>query len=205
METPLIGIKLPKTLKHWTEANTYFQLHRTSLPNVSDINNFTTSFQSLIYNYFASNYGTLNPSFSIDDCKKYFYNILHDPFHNKFRLSNWVPTLQQPTISCNIDPPKYHEIATVIRKCKLRASPCPLDQISIIVFKKCPMLRTFLHQLIVECWSKPHKQNPQNLEIFILNCGLKQHCGYPLGSLPYTRFAEFTAINLKFAVLFSQN
>ncbi|ESO00288.1 hypothetical protein HELRODRAFT_176152 [Helobdella robusta] len=210
METPLIGIKIPKTLKHWTEANTYFQLHRTSLPNVSDINNFTTSFQSLIYNYFASNYGTvkqqklsttqhpnktvknmkkdlkqlkllgrndhsfdmkistiskqirtellsmknaktekhvditkqlkvkfwstckklfnpsnsLTPSFSIDDCKKYFYNILHDPFHNKFHLPNWVPTLQQPTIPCNIDPPTYHEIATVIRKCKLRASPC---------------------------------------------------------------------------------
>ncbi|ESO04097.1 hypothetical protein HELRODRAFT_173175 [Helobdella robusta] len=96
---------------------------------------------------------SLTPSFSIDDCKKYFYNILHDPFHNKFRLSNWVPTLQQPTIPCNIDPPTYHEMATVIRKCKLRASPCPLDQISIIVFKKCPMLRTILHQLIVECWS----------------------------------------------------
>ncbi|ESN94316.1 hypothetical protein HELRODRAFT_164133 [Helobdella robusta] len=61
METPLIGIKLPKTQKHWTEVNTYFQLHRTSLPNVSDINNFTTSFQSLIYNYFASNYGTVKP------------------------------------------------------------------------------------------------------------------------------------------------
>ncbi|ESN95638.1 hypothetical protein HELRODRAFT_179107 [Helobdella robusta] len=36
-------------------------LERTSLPNVSDINNFTTSFQSLIYNYFASNYGTVKP------------------------------------------------------------------------------------------------------------------------------------------------
>ncbi|ESN97798.1 hypothetical protein HELRODRAFT_177863 [Helobdella robusta] len=84
--------------------------------------------------------------------KKYFYNILHDPFHNKFRLPNWVPTLQQPTIPCNHDPPTYPEIATVIRKCKLRAYPCPLDQISIIVFKKCPMLRTILHQLIVECW-----------------------------------------------------
>ncbi|ESN90192.1 hypothetical protein HELRODRAFT_182683 [Helobdella robusta] len=238
METPLIGIKLLKTLKHWREANTYFQLHRTSLPNVSDINNFTTSFQSLIYNYFAFNYGTvkpqdlsktqhpnktvkntkkdlkqlkllgrndhsfdmkistlskqiktkllsmknakaekhvditkqpkvkfwstckklfnpsnsLTPSFSIDDCKKYFYNILHDPFHNKFRLPNWVPTLQRPTIPCNIDPPTYHKIATVIRKCKLRPSPCPFHHISIIVFKKCPMLRTILHQLIVECW-----------------------------------------------------
>ncbi|ESN91408.1 hypothetical protein HELRODRAFT_165440 [Helobdella robusta] len=218
METPLIEIKLPKTLKHWTGANTYFQLHRTSLPNVSDINHFTTSFKSLIYNYFASNYGTkdlkqlkllgrndhsfdmkistlskqirtkllsmknaktekhvditkqlkvkfwstckklfnpsnsLTPSFRIDDCKKYFYNILHDPFHNKFRLPNWVPTLQQPTIPCNINPPTYHEIATVIRKCKHRTSPCLLDQISIIVFKKCPMLRTIPHQLIVKCW-----------------------------------------------------
>ncbi|ESN92864.1 hypothetical protein HELRODRAFT_164997 [Helobdella robusta] len=244
METPLIGIKLPRTLKHWREANTYFQLHRTSLPNVSDINNFTTSFQSLIYNYFASNYGTikpqdlstiqypnktvknmkknlkqlkllgrndhsfdmkistlskqigtklllikntktekhvditkqlkvkfwstctklfnpsnsLTPPFSIDDYKKYFYNILHDQFHNKFCLPKWVPTLQQPTIPCNIDPPTYHhEIATAIRKCKLRASPCPLDQISIIVFKKCPMLPTIFHQLIIKCWREKLK------------------------------------------------
>ncbi|ESN97404.1 hypothetical protein HELRODRAFT_178196 [Helobdella robusta] len=57
----LIGIKLPKILKQWTEANTYFRLRRASLPNVFDIINFTTLFQSLIYNYVASNYGTVKP------------------------------------------------------------------------------------------------------------------------------------------------
>ncbi|ESN95700.1 hypothetical protein HELRODRAFT_179175 [Helobdella robusta] len=58
--TPLPGIKLPKTTTHWLEANAYFHSQIATLPNITDINNFTTTLQTLIYNYFASNYGTLN-------------------------------------------------------------------------------------------------------------------------------------------------
>ncbi|ESN92989.1 hypothetical protein HELRODRAFT_165138 [Helobdella robusta] len=58
--TPLLGIKLPKTTTHWLEATAYFHSQIATLPNITDINNFTTTLQTLIYNYFASNYGTLN-------------------------------------------------------------------------------------------------------------------------------------------------
>ncbi|ESN93177.1 hypothetical protein HELRODRAFT_181290 [Helobdella robusta] len=58
-DTPLPGIKLPKTTIQWSEANAYFHSQRSALPNITDIDNFTINFQSSIYNYFASTYGTI--------------------------------------------------------------------------------------------------------------------------------------------------
>ena len=60
---------------------------------------------------------------------------------------------------------------------KTSGSPCPLDQISIISFKRCPYLRTYLKELIQAVWlsgSVPdewkkactiliHKKNDANL------------------------------------------
>ncbi|ESO07864.1 hypothetical protein HELRODRAFT_169559 [Helobdella robusta] len=234
-EVSLPGIKLPKTTAQWVEANAYFQSQRTALPNIVNINNFTANLQSLIYNYFASTYGTLKqktnsttksdiptnklkselkqlkllgrnnhnfdtqiitlsrqirakissskaskigkilditsqlknkfwptcekllkptcsllPMFNVEKCKEFFHNILNDPCRNKYCLPNWIQTLPNPSIACNINPPTYNEIFSIIRKCKSRASPCPLDQMSIIILKKCPILRTILHQLLVE-------------------------------------------------------
>ncbi|ESO12563.1 hypothetical protein HELRODRAFT_159121 [Helobdella robusta] len=182
--TPLPGIKLPKTTTHWLEANAYFHSQIATLPNITDINNFTTTLQTLIYNYFASNYGTLNqkssskttldkpinklkselkqlkllgrnnhnfdvqistlskhirskissakaikagktvnitsqlkqkfwatcekllnptttlsPLFSVEEANKFFNKILKDPFHNKYRLPNWIEPLTIPSIA----------------------------------------------------------------------------------------------------------
>ena len=36
---------------------------------------------------------------------------------------------------------------------KASGSPCPLDQISIICFKRCPYLRTYLAEIIHAVWS----------------------------------------------------
>ena len=41
-----------------------------------------------------------------------------------------------------------------IRKARAKGSPCPLDMISVIVLKRCPILRTILHKLIVACWEQ---------------------------------------------------
>ena len=35
---------------------------------------------------------------------------------------------------------------------KTSGSPCPLDQLSIICFKRCPYLRTYLTELIRSVW-----------------------------------------------------
>ena len=43
-------------------------------------------------------------------------------------------------------------ITNVIRKMKSSGSPCPLDQLSIISFKHCPYLRTYLTELIRDIW-----------------------------------------------------
>ncbi|ESN91230.1 hypothetical protein HELRODRAFT_182085 [Helobdella robusta] len=59
IESTLPGTKLPKTSTQWSEANVYFQLQQQSLPSYDNIDNFTSAFQQMIYNYFATNYGTL--------------------------------------------------------------------------------------------------------------------------------------------------
>jgi hypothetical protein len=46
----------------------------------------------------------------------------------------------------------YKEITKIITKMKSAASPCPLDQISIIAFKKCPYLRTQLWRILTKVW-----------------------------------------------------
>ena len=58
-----------------------------------------------------------------------------------------------PKTPFNLDPPTYQEITKVIRKMKPSGSPCPLDQISIICFKRCPYLRSYLIDIIHAAWS----------------------------------------------------
>ena len=41
--------------------------------------------------------------------------------------------LPEPTVEFNLDPPTYEQATNVIRKMKTSGSPCPLDQLSIIV------------------------------------------------------------------------
>jgi len=39
---------------------------------------------------------------------------------------------------------------------KARSCPSPLDAISIIIFKRCPILRTHLANLLAACWSRQY-------------------------------------------------
>ena len=68
-----------------------------------------------------------------------------------FNLPSWIPTLSDPVIPFNLEPPTYQQISNVIRKMKASGSPCPLDQLSIICFKRCP--RTYLSEIISTAWS----------------------------------------------------
>ena len=51
-----------------------------------------------------------------------------------------------------MSPPTHKEIARAISKAKLRSSSCSFDQINYIMLKRCPILRTILHKIIIECW-----------------------------------------------------
>ena len=44
-----------------------------------------------------------------------------------FNLPSWIPTLSDPVISFNLEPPTYQQLSNVIRKMKASGSPCPLD------------------------------------------------------------------------------
>ena len=65
-----------------------------------------------------------------------------------------MKTLNEPSYNFNLDPLSYRELTKVIVKMKSGASPCPLDQISVIPFKKCPYLRTFLWRIISSAWAR---------------------------------------------------
>jgi len=64
-----------------------------------------------------------------------------------------MPTLPPPNSPPVISPPTYQSVARAINRCKSSSSACPLDQLSVIILKNCPILRTLLHRLIVQCWS----------------------------------------------------
>jgi len=65
-----------------------------------------------------------------------------------FQIPSWIPKLSDPQEQFDLDPPSYQQVTAVIRKMKASGSPCPLDQISIISFKRCPYLRTYLTELL---------------------------------------------------------
>ena len=94
------------------------------------------------------------PSFNVTDCFTYFSKSLAKINPNRlFNIPSWIPKLSDPEVQFNLDPPTYQQITNVIRKMKSSAgSPCPLDQLSIICFKRCPYLRTYLSELIQEIW-----------------------------------------------------
>ena len=93
------------------------------------------------------------PSFNMNDCFSYFTKVLTSANPNKmFNIPTWIPRLAEPRSPFNLCPPTYEQVTTVIRKMKASGSPCPLDQISVICFKRCPFLRTFLTEIIQEIW-----------------------------------------------------
>ena len=94
------------------------------------------------------------PSFNLYQCVEYFKKTLAAVNPNKlFRIPSWIPMLSDPIIQFNLEPPTYQQVTNIIRKMKASGSPCPLDQISIICFKRCPFLRSYLTDLIHAVWS----------------------------------------------------
>ena len=69
-----------------------------------------------------------------------------------FRIPSWIPKFTEPTTPFNLKPPSYVEICKVVNRMKSSGSPCPLDQISIICYKRCPYLRTYLTEIIGVVW-----------------------------------------------------
>ena len=87
-------------------------------------------------------------------CTSYFTKTFSSINPTKtFKIPDWIPKFTSPQTQFNLDPPTYQEITNVIRKMKPSGSPCPLDQISVICFKRCPYLRSYLTEIIHAAWS----------------------------------------------------
>ncbi|ESO09106.1 hypothetical protein HELRODRAFT_169046 [Helobdella robusta] len=95
---------------------------------------------------------SLPPLFDVKKGSSHFGNVMKSKDNEEFNIPEWIPSLPAPSFSGNVNPPTYEEISSIIRKIRSRASPCPLDQISIIMFKRCPILKTYLHRLLSKCW-----------------------------------------------------
>ena len=78
--------------------------------------------------------------------------------NKSFEYSSWLKRLKNPTTELDQSPRTYAELTKTIKKMKSGASPCPLDQVSIIAFQKCSALRFRLLRIIHHCWR--HKVLP---------------------------------------------
>ena len=91
------------------------------------------------------------PTFSLGDCFNYFARILNG-VSDVFEIPSWFIKLPPPSTPFDLSPPSYNEIASIINRARSSASASPLDQISIITLKRCPILKTILHNIIANCW-----------------------------------------------------
>jgi len=88
----------------------------------------------------------LPPAFSVSQCFDYFLSTLSQPFsHRSFSIPSWIPLIAPPKFTPVIGLPTYKAVATAVRKAQSSASACPMDQLSIVILKRCPILRTLLH------------------------------------------------------------
>ena len=102
---------------------------------------------------------SVQPDFDEDACYRYFSNILHEKSPPRsFVFHSWMKTLDEPTKAFNLAPPSYKEVQKIIFRMKSSGSPCPIDHISVLVLKNCPILRTVLWRVCSYCWE--HKYFP---------------------------------------------
>ena len=95
----------------------------------------------------------LSPTFNASTCTEFFSKFFStiNPVKS-FTIPSWIPSFSQPSIPYDLSPPSYQQITKVIRRIKASGSPCPLDKISIIPFKRCPYLRSFITEVIRVVW-----------------------------------------------------
>ena len=93
------------------------------------------------------------PNFDKKTCFDYFVKLFKciNPL-KQFQIPSWIPTFREPLSSFDLNPPSYAKICKVIKRMKSKASPCPLDQISIICFKQCLHLRTYIIAICTKVW-----------------------------------------------------
>ena len=104
--------------------------------------NHDTQIQKNFWGYIETNFKwNMSPS-PISDysaCTQIFATFFRSIFPSKsFKIPERIPSLAQSSIPYDLSPPSYHQITKVIHRMKASGSPCPLNKIPIIPFKRCP-------------------------------------------------------------------
>ena len=96
------------------------------------------------------------PTFKVNICHSYFVNTLSQiDIHKSFTAPRWMTGPSPPdAVNSGTQCPTYSQVAAAVNRCRPGSSACPLDQLSIIILKHCPILRTLLHHIITECWKQ---------------------------------------------------
>ena len=136
------------------------KLLRKKLRDNSNLNNpaidHDKQIQKNFWGYVKSNFKkntSSSPSFDASACTHFYHNFFASINPTKsFKIPDWIPSLNQPSISYDLSPPSYQQITNIIRRMKAAGSPCPLDKISIIPFKRCPYLRSYITELFRLIW-----------------------------------------------------
>jgi len=100
-----------------------------------------------------------SPTFNDMTCNNYFTNIYAEKNPNRvFNRPDWIPEKPPPSnpFVHSSHPPTFKDVSRVVSAMKARSCPSPLDAISIIIFKRCPILRTHLANLLSACWSRQY-------------------------------------------------
>ena len=72
----LPGLKLPKPVSGWEEANLYFRINIELLPSQTKLSEYASALHELIYKYFADNQGTVCDTNEMADVLSAKYNSL---------------------------------------------------------------------------------------------------------------------------------
>ena len=95
---------------------------------------------------------TVKPGFNKEACHSFFKKTLtRNKKKQKLEFPAWMKKLNEPLNLFDLKPPTYKEITGIINKLKSSGSPCPQDQMSIIILKRCSILRTFILKIISHC------------------------------------------------------
>ena len=90
-------------------------------------------------------------SFDKTICYEHFIKALKKNKHERdYSPPSWIKILDEPTSLFDLSPRIYR--AKLSTKMKSSGSTCPFDHVSVIALKRCPILRSSLHRIIVYCW-----------------------------------------------------
>ena len=93
------------------------------------------------------------PDFDETICYEQFIKSLKKNKHSRVcSTPSRMKVLDEPTSLLDLSPPTYPGINKIIHKTKSSCSACPFDYVSVIGLKRCPILRSALHHIIVCCW-----------------------------------------------------